>query len=362
MNLPMEIVRNSFFPLIKKLSDPAKRHQVNPGKQNSIRQFLEKKSAPLTLDELISGIRQGNRRFLSKAITLTESTRKEDREMANSVLKHHEESLSTRRIGITGVPGVGKSTFIERLGMDLIGKGHKVAVLAVDPSSPEVGGSILGDKMRMPNLAANREAFIRPSPSSGALGGVGNATRESIALCEMAGYDVILVETVGVGQSEVTVHGMVDVFLLLMLAGAGDEVQGIKRGIIEMADLILINKADGNNIKNAQIAAGKYQSALHLFPHEGFWTPSVLTCSALSGNGFENLLSNITQYFDLAISTTRLSEKRTMQQVSWYRQLVKNEVIRAFFTDEKHKRRYQELEELVAQRKLTPLEACLKAV
>ncbi|HBH05437.1 MAG TPA: methylmalonyl Co-A mutase-associated GTPase MeaB [Flavobacteriales bacterium] len=335
---------------------------MQSGKRNSIRQFLDKKADRFSLEELLSGIQQGNRRALSKAITLTESTRKADRELANAILKSHQENSTTRRIGITGIPGVGKSTFIERLGIDLINRGHKVAVLAVDPSSPEVGGSILGDKMRMPKLAANREAFIRPSPSSGALGGVGNATRESIALCEMAGFDIILVETVGVGQSEVTVHGMVDVFLLLMLAGAGDEVQGIKRGIIEMADLILINKADGNNLKNAQMAAGKYQSALHLFPQEGFWTPSVLTCSALSGRGFDELLDMINKYFDRAISTSKLNEKRTLQQVHWYRQLVKNEVINAFFFKEENKVRYTELEGLVAQRKLTPLEACFKAV
>ncbi len=227
----------------------------------------------------IDGIRQGNRRALAKAITLVESKLDEHRHDAQKILEQVlPETGNSIRIGITGIPGVGKSTFIEAFGLYLIEQGKKVAVLAVDPSSPIAGGSILGDKTRMELLSRQEEAFIRPSPSEGALGGVAQKTRETMLLCEAAGYDVILVETVGVGQSEYQVAGMVDFFMVLMLPNAGDELQGIKKGIMELADALVINKADGESENLAQQTRSHYQSAMNLLRHTTAWTPRVMTC------------------------------------------------------------------------------------
>ena len=265
----------------------------------------------------------GDRRALAKAITLVESQRPQDVETAQTLLKsllpHTGNSI---RIGITGVPGVGKSTFIEAFGQHVIEKGHRLAVLAVDPSSPVAGGSILGDKTRMEALSREEAAFIRPSPAGRALGGVAFKTRESLLLCEAAGFDIILVETVGVGQSEHQVAGMVDFFLLLMLPGGGDELQGIKKGILELADAIVVNKADGASESLARTTQQHYRSAMSLLRHDDFWEPKVMTCSALQRQGIEDIWKMISDYADASRADGAFDEVRAEQNLSWMRQLV----------------------------------------
>ena len=267
--------------------------------------------------ELSSEILNGNISALAKGITLVESTLLSDQKKAQQLLqKCSNKSRKTLRIGITGSPGVGKSTFIETFGELLTNKGKKVAVLAIDPSSEKTKGSILGDKSRMNKLSSNKNAFIRPSPSSGTLGGVTNKTRESILLCEAAGFDTILIETVGVGQSETTVSNLVDVFLLLMLAGAGDELQGIKRGIMEVADAISITKADGDNTLKAKKAALEYKNAIHLFPPmQNGWIPQVNTCSAIENIGISQILENIEKFDRHMISNGWKQKKRRTKQI-----------------------------------------------
>lgn len=284
----------------------AEKIKLNRAKQNSVSEFVAK-------------ILEGNITFLSKAITLVESTNCKHQEKANQILEkclpHANKSI---RIGITGVPGVGKSTFIESYGKYLTSKGNKVAVLAVDPSSSVNKGSILGDKTRMEQLVTDKNAFIRPSPSGTSLGGVAQKTRESIILCEAAGYDTIIIETVGVGQSETVVHSMVDFFLLLKLAGAGDELQGIKRGIIEMADAIVINKADGENERNTKIAKVEFNRALHLYPlKESKWQPKVLTASALHNKGIDKINQMILEYISLTKENKYFIQKRNEQNKYW---------------------------------------------
>ncbi|WP_299060832.1 methylmalonyl Co-A mutase-associated GTPase MeaB [uncultured Polaribacter sp.] len=284
----------------------AEKIKLNRAKQNSVSEFVAK-------------ILEGNITFLSKAITLVESTNSKHQEKANQILEkclpHANKSI---RIGITGVPGVGKSTFIESYGKYLTSKGNKVAILAVDPSSSVNKGSILGDKTRMEQLVTDKNAFIRPSPSGTSLGGVAQKTRESIILCEAAGYDTIIIETVGVGQSETVVHSMVDFFLLLKLAGAGDELQGIKRGIIEMADAIVINKADGENERNTKIAKVEFNRALHLYPlKESTWQPKVLTASALHNKGIDEINQMILEYISLTKDNKYFSKKRNEQNKYW---------------------------------------------
>lgn len=259
---------------------------------------------------------------LSKAITLIESRKPEHQKIAKALIEaslaHKKESI---RIGITGVPGVGKSTFIEKFGKMLTQKGKHVAVLTIDPSSQQTKGSILGDKTRMETLAKDPNAFIRPSPSGDSLGGVARKTRESIIVLEASGYDVILIETVGVGQSEIAVHSMVDFFLLLKLSGAGDNLQGIKRGIIEMADAIAINKADGDNFKKAELAKTEFTQALHLFPpKENGWTPPVTLCSALENNGLEEIWKIILKYEQQTIQNGHFYSKRKEQNKNWFRE------------------------------------------
>ena len=265
----------------------------------------------------------GDRRALAKAITLVESQRPQDVETAQTLLKsllpHTGNSI---RIGITGVPGVGKSTFIEAFGQHVIQQGHRLAVLAVDPSSPVAGGSILGDKTRMEALSREEAAFIRPSPAGRALGGVAFKTRESLLLCEAAGFDIILVETVGVGQSEHQVAGMVDFFLLLMLPGGGDELQGIKKGILELADAIVVNKADGASESLARTTQQHYRSAMSLLKHDDFWEPKVMTCSALQRQGIEDIWNMISEYADASRANGAFDEVRAEQNLSWMRQLV----------------------------------------
>ena len=268
---------------------------------------------------LATGIRGGDRATLARAITLIESKRADHRKVAHllvqELLPHTGQAV---RLGITGAPGAGKSTTIDALGTYLTGLGHKVAVLAVDPSSSRTGGSILGDKTRMARLAGDPQAFIRPSPASGTLGGVAAKTRETMLVCEAAGYDVVLVETVGIGQSETAVADMTDFFLVLMLPGAGDELQGLKKGIVELADMIAVNKADGDNVQRAQVAAAEYRAALNILsPHSANWSPPVLTYSALTGNGIAELWARVLAHKDKMSASGELATRRREQQVKW---------------------------------------------
>ena len=276
----------------------------------------------LSEQEYVDGILRHDKVILSRAITLIESNLHDDQLLAEKVLNQIlPYTGSARRIGITGVPGVGKSTFIEAMGVHIADEGHKLAVLAIDPSSQRSGGSILGDKTRMEKLAHHPNAYIRPSATGASLGGVANKTRETMLLCEAAGFEVIFIETVGVGQSETTVKGMVDFFLLLMLAGAGDELQGIKKGIMEMADAIAITKADGDNIAASKRARVEYQNALHLFPlAETGWSPKVLTCSSVSMTGLENIWEMINQYFDHMQG--KLDAMRKYQNINWMHETI----------------------------------------
>jgi LAO/AO transport system kinase len=284
---------------------------------------------PPTPDVHVRAVLDGSRAGIARAITLIESTRPDHRRMAQQVLTELlPHAGKATRIGITGVPGVGKSTFIDAFGTMLTGLGHRVAVLAVDPSSSRTGGSILGDKTRMHRLAADPAAFIRPSPSSGTLGGVARATRESMVIMEAAGYDVVLVETVGVGQSEIAVAGMVDSFLLLALARAGDQLQGIKKGVLELADVIAVNKADGPHEKDARAAARELAAALRLLqdPNAAWRTP-VLTCSAQEGTGLDEVWERIGKHRATLESTGELERRRRDQQVSWTWSLVRNQLL-----------------------------------
>jgi LAO/AO transport system kinase len=329
---------------------------VMPGVEDvpSISPYVsEKRKTPnkkhLNVEEISLGILDGNRTFLSKAITLVESNRDDHNDIAQSILEKILPSAGKSiRVGITGVPGVGKSTFIESFGNYLINKGHKIAVLAIDPSSQRTKGSILGDKTRMESLSRSDSAFIRPSPSSGSLGGVARKTRESIYLCEAAGYDVIMIETVGVGQSETQVHSMVDFFLLLMLAGAGDELQGIKRGIMEMADLIAINKADGKNEAFATRARAEYESALHLFPPpESKWTPRAITCSGLGGSGIEDIWALIEDYKTTTTTNHYFELNRKEQMKLWFEETLKEAVLDQFYEKEGRKEKISAAENRV---------------
>lgn len=309
----------------------------------------------------IDAIRAGDRRALAKAITLVESKLDSHREQAQSLL---EQLLpyagNSIRIGITGIPGVGKSTFIEAFGMHLLSLGKRVAVLAVDPSSPIAGGSILGDKTRMETLAKQSDAFIRPSPAEGALGGVAHKTRETMLLCEAAGYDVILVETVGVGQSEYQVAGMVDFFLVLMLPNAGDELQGIKRGIMELADALVINKADGESVNLASRTQTHYQSALHLLASTSFWTPQVLKCSALEQQGIDEIWQMILGYQAEASRNAHWSDKRSKQNQQWMQSLMHELLELRLRQNPKIQAQRPELERQVIAGETTPLLAARK--
>ena len=312
-----------------------------------------------SVDEFVDGILKGNITCLSKAITLVESTNVKHLQKANEILDrclpHANNSV---RIGITGVPGVGKSTFIETFGKQLTSQGKKIAVLAVDPSSSVNKGSILGDKTRMEELVTDQNAFIRPSPSGTSLGGVAQKTRESIVLCEAAGFDTIIIETVGVGQSETVVHSMVDFFLLLKLAGAGDELQGIKRGIIEMADAIVIHKADGENKQSAKIAKVEFNRALHLYPlKESKWQPKVLTASALHNSGIKKIDAMIVDYISLTKENSYFVKKRNEQNKFWLLSTIEQQLKTNFYQNPKVKNALQEEINNLENGKTTPFNA-----
>ncbi|WP_164510862.1 methylmalonyl Co-A mutase-associated GTPase MeaB [Nonlabens xiamenensis] len=330
---------------------------INPKSKRSKRS----KATP-DIGQLFDQLKAGEISALSQAITLVESTAPKDHAFAKAILQRCLPlSGSSFRLGITGVPGVGKSTFIESLGKLLIGQGKKLAVLAIDPSSGISQGSILGDKTRMEELVKSDQAFIRPSPAGKTLGGVARKTREAIILCEAAGYDFIIVETVGVGQSETAVHSMTDFFLLLKLAGAGDDLQGIKRGIMEMADGIVINKADGNNQTAAKHAQREFRNALHLVPPKNQdWQTKVYTCSALEQNGIQEILDEINNYESKMRAQYSFSAKRQDQELYWLHQTIEDQLMNHFFTKTAVSEALASLEKEVLDKKITPFEAAEK--
>jgi LAO/AO transport system kinase len=305
--------------------------------------------------QYVDGVRAGDRSALAQAITLIESRRPGDRAMADEVLAALlPEAGDSHRVGITGVPGVGKSTLIDQLGTDLTAGGRRVAVLAIDPSSTRTGGSILGDKTRMQRLANDPAAFVRPSPTAGTLGGVGRTTRETMLLCEAAGYDVVLVETVGVGQSEVVVAEMVDTFVLLMLAGGGDQLQGIKKGVLELADVIAFNKADGEEAGRARAAVAELQTALHLLaPRDDGWATPVVTCSAITDAGLDTVWDQIEAHRRHTQASGRWAERRRRQSVRWMWSLLEDRLMERFRADPRVQALLPDLEAAVAAGEIT---------
>lgn len=330
--------------------------QPGPVNLDAVAKFARRKKKFLEPDEYFQGIITGNITLLSQAITLVESSLPQHQEVAQKVLELSlPHSGNSTRLGITGVPGVGKSTFIEAFGKHLTSIGHKLAVLAIDPSSTRSKGSILGDKTRMEDLSADPNAFIRPSPSAGSLGGVARKTRETIVLCEAAGFDVILIETVGVGQSETAVHSMVDFFLLLMLAGAGDELQGIKRGIMEMADAIIINKADGDNLQKAMVAMAEYQNAIHLFaPAPSGWNPVVEKCSAKLNNNIDKIWQIVENYLELTKKSGYFYTRRKDQMNNYLFQAIDQGLKDAFYHNPEIQKKMHELQVKIGKGKLSP--------
>lgn len=330
-----------------------------PGSLNPRLRAQRRKLLPA--GDYVGGILAGERVLLSRAITLVESTREEHQEVAQEIiglcLPHSGRSI---RIGITGSPGVGKSTFIEAFGLHLLGQGHRLAVLAIDPSSKLSRGSILGDKTRMDKLAASEQVFIRPSPAGGTLGGVARKTRESIILCEAAGYDTIIIETVGVGQSETAVHSMVDFFLLLLLPGAGDELQGIKRGIVEMADFIAVNKADGERLPLARRARQEYRNALHLLPpKESGWVPPVGICSATAGTGIPEIWQQVEAYRKTTEENGYFEHNRRAQAHYWLHETISSQLRAAFFEDPDVREKLKIVEQAVLEGSLSPFQGAV---
>jgi LAO/AO transport system kinase len=325
---------------------------VNKRAAERIRTARQKK---LSAEMVVDGVLKGNRTILSQAITLIESSLDSHQKIAQNIIeKCLPYAGNSVRIGITGVPGVGKSTFIESFGTYITSLGKKLAVLAIDPSSERSGGSIMGDKTRMERLSSDPAAFIRPSPSGGSLGGVARKTRESIILCEAAGFDTIFIETVGVGQSETAVHSMVDFFLLLMLAGAGDELQGIKRGIMEMADMIAINKADGDNMDKANRARSEYKNALHLFPPSpSGWVPTVLTCSAKQNTGIGEIWETIMAYVNHSSQNSYFARRRNEQSKYWMYETLNEHLKRQFYNDPEIQRISAGLEKKVLENRMS---------
>jgi LAO/AO transport system kinase len=330
--------------------------QVNPDISGQIRTRRRK---DIPVEDLAAGIRAGNVGMLGRAITLVESSSPLHQEIAQELIEQClPASGHSVRIGITGIPGAGKSTFIESLGTKLASETNKLAVLAVDPSSGRSGGSILGDKTRMEQLASNPNAFIRPSPSGSSLGGVARKTRETIILCEAAGYKTIFVETVGVGQSEIAVHSMTDFFLLLILPGAGDELQGMKRGIVEMADTILVNKADGNNLEKALVAKADYTTALHLLPENpGHWKPRVITCSSKTGEGIPEVWELVQGYLQLTKKNNYFYRRRKEQSHWWLKETISDSLNYNFYHDPLVKERLKELKTQLEHNQVSPFKA-----
>ncbi len=330
--------------------------------QTHIDQWLAARKSEKALrnpEQLFEGLQNGSRSALSAAITLIESENPKDRKLAAVLLSRCKKvAKSAKRIGITGVPGVGKSTFIESFGLQLLEKGLKIAVLAIDPSSSVSGGSILGDKTRMEQLSTQEAVFIRPSAAGRTLGGVAKNTREAILLCEAAGFDIIIIETVGVGQSETVVHGMVDFFLVLMLAGAGDELQGMKRGIMELADTVVINKADGANEIAAKNARTQYASALHIFSQRpDAWQVPVLCASGLNGVGLPSVWQEIENYFTHLEQKDLLTQKRAQQEVVLFEQLIEEQLRQAFFLNPTQQDKYKQLQQALLQGDIMVYEA-----
>ena len=316
------------------------------------------KPPPIEIDKLLAG----DRRTLAQAITLIESSRldhqKQAQDLLSAIIPYTGKSL---RIGISGIPGVGKSTFIEALGLYLTRElKKKIAVLAIDPSSPLTGGSILGDKTRMEELLGEENAFIRPSPTSGALGGVSYKTRESLLLCEAAGVDIVLVETVGVGQSEVDVSSMVDFYLVLMIPNAGDELQGIKKGIIELADALIINEDDGESTSLAQSTKSHYQTALHLLGHKDMWEPKVMTCSAIEKKGINKIWEMILSYFTKAQENGSLKEKRSDQNKTWMWKIIHHLFEQDLNSNTSNRQKFEKIESDISQGRLNPIDGAKK--
>lgn len=317
--------------------------------------FVRKRRRTFSTDEYVEGILSGDITILSQAITLIESNKPEHYDQAQQIIErclpHAGRSV---RIGITGVPGAGKSTFIEAVGNMVVSLHHRLAVLAIDPSSERSGGSILGDKTRMESISSNPDIFIRPSPSAGSLGGVARKTRETIVLCEAAGFDVIFIETVGVGQSETAVHSMVDMFMLLQISGAGDELQGIKRGIMEMADMMVITKADGENRQKAELARAQFQSALHLFPMpESGWRPKVYTCSAVAETGLEEVWKGVEEFLDHIESNGYFQSNRNRQNKYWMYESINDALKDSFYRDPAVAAHLADVEQRVLDAKLS---------
>ena len=317
--------------------------------------FVRRKRRQMTTDEYVDGILAGNITILAQAITLIESNNPthyaQAQEIIERCLPHSGRSV---RIGITGVPGAGKSSFIEAVGNMVTSYKHKLAVLAIDPSSERSGGSILGDKTRMETICHNPDIFVRPSPSAGSLGGVARKTRETIVLCEAAGFDVIFIETVGVGQSETAVHSMVDMFMMLQISGAGDELQGIKRGIMEMADMMVITKADGENITKAELAKAQYQGALHLFPlADSGWRPQVYTCSSLEGTGLEEVWQGVEQYLQHIELNGYFTSNRNRQNKYWMYETINETLKSSFYNNPEIQERMADVEQRVLDAKLS---------
>ena len=317
---------------------------------------MSSKTQQQTVEDLAKAVRAGGRVGLGRAITLIESTKPEDQARAQALLEalfpHSGKSI---RVGISGVPGAGKSTLIDQLGVNLLAEGHRVAVLAVDPTSSRTGGSILGDKTRMGRLASEENAFIRPSPAGTSLGGVTKTTRETIVLAEAAGFDVVLVETVGVGQSETAVYDMVDVFVVVAIPGAGDELQGIKRGLLELADIIAVNKADADNVERANRAATEYRTALHILAAgHSTWSPVVLTLSARDNRGLDALWARIEERCAKLQESGVLAMRRSDQAAAWMREIFEQRLLAAFKGGRRAARHYQEIEDKVRAGEMTP--------